>query len=206
MDAGANICLTGDLGILADAVDIHPLPITVALNGNGSLVDDCCTKRGYIPLALSNGTIHWQLCYYSANAFETIISLQAILSSSDLFASWTMTRYKDNRPGGIRFDSHDGFISMVINLVCHDGLYYCPTNVFTLGNRPILPECPTSLTFLVPKVHRVVNPPPPPVLRRSLRFTPTSKARLLESEVWLLCRHATTLCPSPERDWTTHNF
>ena len=57
MDAGANICLTGDLGILADAVDIHPLPITVALNSNGSSVDDCCTKRGYIPLALSEGTI-----------------------------------------------------------------------------------------------------------------------------------------------------
>jgi hypothetical protein len=33
MDAGANICLTGDLGILADAVDIPLLPITVALNG-----------------------------------------------------------------------------------------------------------------------------------------------------------------------------
>ncbi len=74
MDAGANICLTGDLGILADAVDIPPLPITVALNGNCSSVDDCCTMQGYIPLALLDGTIHWQLCYYSANAVETIIS------------------------------------------------------------------------------------------------------------------------------------
>jgi hypothetical protein len=176
MDAGANICLTGDLDILADAVDIPPLPIMVALNGSGSLVDDCCTKRGYIPLALSDGTIHWQLCYYSANAIETIISPQAILGSSDLFSSWTMTGYKDTRPGAIRFDSHDGFISMVINLVCHDGLYYCPTDVFTLGNRPILPECPTPLSFLTPKVHRVVNPPTPPVLRQSSRFAPTSKA------------------------------
>ena len=79
MDAGANICLTGDLSILADAVNISPLPITVALNGNGSSLDDCCTKKGYIPLTLSNGTIHWQLCYYSANADETIISPQAIL-------------------------------------------------------------------------------------------------------------------------------
>jgi hypothetical protein len=91
MDAGANICLTGDLEILADVVDIPPLPITVALNGNGSSVDDCCTKWGFIPLALSDGTIHWQLCYYSANAVETIISPQAILNSSDIFASWTMT-------------------------------------------------------------------------------------------------------------------
>jgi len=164
MDAGANICLTGDLGILADAVDIPPLPITVALNGNCSSVDDCCTMRGYIPLALLDNTIHWQLCYYSANAVETIISPQAILSSSDLFASWTMTGYKDNRPGAICFDSHDGFISMVINLVCRDGLYYCPTDVFTLGNRPILLACTTSPSFPVPKVRRVVSQPPPPVL------------------------------------------
>ncbi len=85
MDAGANICLTGDLSILADAVDIPPLPITVALDGNGSSLDDCCTKKGYIPLTLSDGTIHWQLWYYSANAVETIISPQAILGLSNLF-------------------------------------------------------------------------------------------------------------------------
>jgi hypothetical protein len=113
MDVGANICLTGDLGILAYAVVIHPLPITVALNSNGSSGDDCCTKRGYIPLALSDGTIHWQLCYYSNNAVETIISPQAILSSNNLFALWTMTGYIDTWLGAIRFDSHDGFISMV---------------------------------------------------------------------------------------------
>ena len=93
MDAGANICLTGNLEILADAINIPPLPVTVTLNGHGTSVDDCCTKRGYIPLALSDGTIHWQRCYYSANAVETIISPQAILSSSNLFASWTMMGY-----------------------------------------------------------------------------------------------------------------
>ena len=86
MDAGTNICLPGDLSILADAVDIPLLPITVALNGNGSSLNNCCTKKGYIPLPLSNDTIHWQLCYYSANAIKTIISPQAILGSSDLFA------------------------------------------------------------------------------------------------------------------------
>jgi hypothetical protein len=136
MDAGTNICLMGDLSILADAVDIPPLPITVALNGNSTSLDDCCPKKDYIPLTLSNGTIHWQLCYYSANAVETIISPQAILGSSDLFASWAMTGYKDNRPGAIFFDSHNGCIRMSIQLVCHDGLYYCLTNVFTLGHCP----------------------------------------------------------------------
>ena len=57
MDAGANICLTGDPSILANAANIPPLPTTVAINGNGSPLDDCCTKKGYIPLTLSNGTM-----------------------------------------------------------------------------------------------------------------------------------------------------
>jgi hypothetical protein len=190
MDAGVNICLTGDLSILANAVDIPLLPITVALNGNGSSLDDCCTKKSYIPLTLSDATIHWKLCYYSANAVETIISLQEILGLSNQFASWTMTGYKDNRLGAICFNSHNGFISMIIHLVCHDGLYYCPTNVFTLGNCPVLLECDNQfhapLSIPVPKIQRVVNHPPHPVLGCSSRFEPTSKARQLESEGWLL--------------------
>jgi len=97
-----------------------------------------------------------------------------------------MTGYKDTRQGAIHFDSHDGFLNMIINLVYRYGLYYCPTDVFTLGNRPLLPECATLPTLLVPTVNHVVNPPPPPVNRRSSRFAPTSKARQLESEVWLL--------------------
>jgi hypothetical protein len=48
MDAGVNICLTGDLGILADAVNIPPLPITVALNGNGSRALNAITIRPYV--------------------------------------------------------------------------------------------------------------------------------------------------------------
>ena len=68
MDVGANIRLTGDPTILADATNIPPLPITVALNGNMPTVDDCCTMKGYISLTLSDGSIHWQLCYHSANA------------------------------------------------------------------------------------------------------------------------------------------
>ena len=165
MDSDANICLTGILDILDDAVDIPLLPITVALAGGGSTVDDCCTKRGFIPLTLSDGTIHWQLCYYSANAVKTIISPQAILGSSDLFASWTMTEYKDNRPGAIRFDSHDGVINMVIDLVCRDGLYYCPTDVFTLGTRTTIIDCSPLPSPTVPNINRVINQPPPAVLR-----------------------------------------
>jgi hypothetical protein len=99
MDAGANICLTGNLSILANVVTIPPLSITVALNDKGSTFDDCCTKMGYIPLPLMDGSIHWQQCFYSANMVETIISPQAILATSKVIASWTMTGYKTNFPG-----------------------------------------------------------------------------------------------------------
>ena len=34
INGGANICLTGDLDMLVDAVNIPPLPILVAINGD----------------------------------------------------------------------------------------------------------------------------------------------------------------------------
>jgi hypothetical protein len=191
MDAGANICLTGDLDILTNAINTPPLAIIVALHGDNTSFNDCCTKMGYIPLALTDRTIHWQQCFYLANAVETIISPQAILLSSDVFASWSMMGYIDSRPGTIRFDSHDGFFSMIVNLECCDGLYYCPNNLFTLGQTPVLhghdaqTSCPPSIP--VPKVHCIADRPPPQVLCCSSHFEPTSKARQLESKVWLLC-------------------
>jgi len=140
--------------------------------------------KGYIPLTLSDGSIHWQLCYYSANAVETIISPQAILASSDIFSSWTMTGYKTDKPGAIRFDSHDGFATITIPLVCREGLYYCPTDVFTLGNGPTMVAHAAGSS--PPSVLRVTEPSPTTVHRRPPRTVPTTKARQLESEVWLL--------------------
>jgi hypothetical protein len=194
MDAGANICLTSDISLLADPVPISPLPITISRYGEGSSsYDDCCTQMGYLPLTLTDGSIHWQKCFYSANAVKTIISPQAILTTSDLFASWTMTGYKDSCPGAIRFDSHDGLMHMVFELECSNGLYYCPTDIFTLGKCPSTsclsnPNLHYPLQQLPPpKAHRTLTSPATPILHRLSRFEPTSKARQLESEVWLLC-------------------
>jgi hypothetical protein len=45
IDAGANICLTSDISLLADAVFIPPVPITDALHGNSSSsFDNCCMQ------------------------------------------------------------------------------------------------------------------------------------------------------------------
>ncbi len=131
--------------------------------------------------------IHWQQCFYSANAVETIISPQAILLSSDIFASWSMIRYRESRSSAIRFDGHNGFLSMIVNFECCDGLYYCPT----IGQTPVLHghNAQTSHPPSIPvtKVHCIADRPLPQVLCRFSHFEPTSKARQLKSKVWLLC-------------------
>ena len=176
LDMSANICLTGDLQLLVDVVEIPPLPISVAITGDAPSLDDCCTRRGYLPLQLSDGSMHWQLCFYCKNAVETIISPQAILESSDVFASWTQRGFKDGRPGQIRFDSHDGLLTMRLDLDQRDGLYYCPSDVFTVDQSPV--RGPSAL--------RVATPLVPNTNRHPSRFTPTSKSKQVESEVWLL--------------------
>jgi hypothetical protein len=133
IDGGANICLTGDLNLLVNVVEIPPLPILVAINGEELHINDSCTWRGYLLLNLLDGSTYWQLCFYCKNAVETIISPQAILASSDVFASWTQTGFKEGCPGRLRLDSHDSLSTMQLNLDYRDGLYYCPTDVFTVN-------------------------------------------------------------------------
>jgi len=74
MDGGANICLTGVLDLLVDVVSIAPLPISVATKSGDISMDDCCTKKGLIPLTLEDGSVYYQPCYFCKNAVETIIS------------------------------------------------------------------------------------------------------------------------------------
>ena len=148
----------------------------MAITGDAPSLDDCCARQGYLPLQLLDGTTHWQLCFYCKNAVETIISPQAILESSNVFASWTQTEFNDGRPGQIRFDSHDGLLTLRLDLNQCDGLYYCPTDVFTVDRSPV--RGPYTL--------RVATPLVPNTNRHPSRFTPTSKSKQVESEVWLL--------------------
>jgi hypothetical protein len=58
MDSGANICITGDLSSLVDVVDIPPMLTTVAITGAAASDNECCMKRGYMPLTLKDGSIY----------------------------------------------------------------------------------------------------------------------------------------------------
>ena len=177
MDGGANICLTGVLDLLVDVVTIAPLPISVATKTGDFSMDDCCTKKGLIPLTLTDGSVYYQPCYYCKNAVETIISPQAILASSDVLVRWTQTGHKDGSPGNIRFASDSGLFSIKMSLEYRDGLYYCPTDVFTVDHDPVRCNAPVIRRAIVPTT---------PQQRRSKDYIPVSHNRLTESELWML--------------------
>jgi hypothetical protein len=68
MGGGANICVAGILDLLDDVKTIPPLPILVATKTHQLLIDNCCTKHGYLPLTLDDGSIYYQECFYCKNA------------------------------------------------------------------------------------------------------------------------------------------
>jgi hypothetical protein len=181
IDGGANICLTGDLGLLTDVIAIPPMPILVALQGEIT-IDDCCTAHGTIPLSLDDGSIYWQDCYYSKNAVKMIISPQAIVDSSGVFQSWHQSGYRigDPTPGRIRFNSHDGLVGMSMTLVHHEGLHYCRTDVYTVDHTPATQFSPAVRRVARKDVNAPVKGP------AHSRFVPTTKAKQVESKVWLL--------------------
>ena len=180
VDGGSNVCVTGDRGLLLDVIDVEPFAISVALEGAPSSYDNCITKQGLLPLTLTDGTTYYQTCFYCANMVETIISPSAILASSDVFVQWTQEGFKDlTLPGRLRFSSHDGLLSMFFNLTCRNGLYYCTTDVYTVDHDPVHARCHRT-TVDTPTLLAIATPRPPS------KFTPTSKARQVESEVWAL--------------------
>jgi hypothetical protein len=150
MDGGANICITGLLKLLVDVENIPPLPISVATTLNSLSLDDCCTKKGLIPLTLMDGSIYYQPCYYCKNAMETIISPEAIVAASDILVHWTQDGHRGDASGSIRFTSDDGLYSIMLHLEKRDGLYYCPTDVFTMDNNPVCPSSPTIRRISIP--------------------------------------------------------
>ena len=188
IDGGANICITGDLTSLFDVVAIPPLSISVAVEGDSS-IDDCCTAHGMTPLQLDDGSIYWQVCYYCKNATETIISPEAIIAASDTLVHWTQEGHRGDAPGSIRFSSDSGLYSITLHLEKRDGLYYCPTDVFTVDKDPVHQH--------IPVIRRLATPTTPPAQpRRSKRYIPVTRDSMTDSEVWMLLELYTAVVPA----------
>jgi hypothetical protein len=150
MDGGANICITGILSLLVDIKTIPPLPILVATTSGSILLDDCCTKWGLLPLTLADGLVYYQPCYYCKNAMETIILTEAIVAVSDTLVHWMQMGHKGTDPGCICFSSISGLYYITIKLEKCDGLYYCPTDVFTVNWDPVQPSAPIICRAVAP--------------------------------------------------------
>jgi hypothetical protein len=150
MDGRANICITGILSLLVNVKTIPPLPILVATTLGSISLDDCCTKWGLLPLTLADGLVNYQPCYYCKNAMETIILLEAIVARGDTLVHWTQTGHKGTDPGCICFSSNGGLYYITIKLEKRDGLYYCPTDVFTVDWDPVQPSAPIIRRAVAP--------------------------------------------------------
>jgi hypothetical protein len=119
VDSGSKVCVTGNLGNLLDVVDIVPITILVALEGTSATYDDYITKRGLLPLSLSDGSLYYQPCFYCTNMVEIIISPATVLALSSVIFSWSQEGFKDpTLAGSLRFTSHDGLLSMFFLLQC----------------------------------------------------------------------------------------
>ena len=65
--SGSNVCVTQNLTILLDISNINPIDISVALDRTSTSLDNRITKRGLLPLTLSDGSIYYQTCFYCGN-------------------------------------------------------------------------------------------------------------------------------------------
>ena len=92
-DSGANVCITGDASILVDLVDIDPIPLGVAVNSKDT-ESSLCTKQGFLPIPLLNGTYHYQPFLFNPHASETILSPAHVMWSSTSIAKWTQSGSK----------------------------------------------------------------------------------------------------------------
>ncbi len=166
--------------MLVDVETIPPRPISVATTLGSFSLDDCCTKKGLIPLTLLDGSVYYQPCYYCKNATKKVISPKATIAASDTLVHWTQEAgHRGDAPGSIRFSSDSGLYSIKLHLEKRDGLYYCPADVFTVERDPAHHH--------IPVIRRLAAPPTPALLpRRSKRYIPVTWDSMTDSEVWML--------------------
>ena len=145
-DSGANVCVTNGPSILIDVIDIDPVPLGVATTSTPT-TSTFCTKQGYLPIPLLDGSYHYQPFLYNAHATETILSPAHVMWSSPSIASWCQSGSKDpSAVDTLTFMDSAGNNLLVLPLTSRNGLQYCtndstsPTNMTSTLTirRPLL--------------------------------------------------------------------
>jgi hypothetical protein len=95
-DSGANVCITNDPSLLIDVVEIDPIPLGMATSLPNAPTNptSLCTHKGFLPMALLDGSIHYQPFLVNRNATDTIISPENVLNNNHRFHWWTQARRK----------------------------------------------------------------------------------------------------------------
>jgi hypothetical protein len=86
-DSGTNVCVTNDPSLLIDVVEISPVPLGMATSSLDMPTDptSLCTHKGFLPMALLDGTIHYQPFLVNHHATNTIISPENVLNNNHRF-------------------------------------------------------------------------------------------------------------------------
>ena len=160
-DSGANVCITGDASILVDLVDIDPIPLGVAVNSKDT-ESSLCTKQGFLPIPLLNGTYHYQPFLFNPHASERILSPAHVMWSSTCIAKWTQSGSKSPQcTDTLTFTDDANNPLLVLPLTTHNGLQYC-----------------THDTTTTPTVHSVIT------YSTSVTSPLMGSRRILDSELW----------------------
>ena len=163
-DTGANVCITSDESILIDVVDIDPIPLGVAVKSS-DVSASLCTRRGFLPIPLLDGSYHYQPFLVNPNASDTILSPAHVMWTSDRIKKWCQSGSKDPLAvDTLSFMNADGNDLLVLPLTTHNGLQYC-------SHDP--------------------PPSPTPVVRSTIMYSACSTStsstpskRALEAELW----------------------
>jgi hypothetical protein len=210
-DSGANCSMTNNKHLLDNITQLEqPINIGVALTEKDDEYSYAlCTHAGQLPIVCDDGSIIRTFCFYNPHATDTIISPQAIVDASTEFDTWTQIGRKLGQPGELSFGGKQR--TSKITLHQQNGLYYCNSikyNIYHLeqiqediilnvediqreqaecehtacDQFPTMAPDPMEYDGIPsnPTIHRTRQPP------RTRKYTPTSKAKILESETWYL--------------------
>lgn len=163
-DSGANVCITGDTSILVDLMDIDPIPLGVAVTSTDN-TSSLCTKQGFLPIPLLNGTFHYQPFLFNPHATETILSPAHVMWSSSCIAKWNQSGSKDPQcVDSLTFTDDADNSLLVLPLTTRNGLQYCT------HDKP-----PTNA------VHSIIT------YSASVPSPHTGQRWILNSELWAAC-------------------
>ena len=160
-DSGANVCVTSNPSILIDMIDIDPIPLGVAVSSLDTKAS-FCTKQGYLPIPLLDGSYHYQPFLFNPNATDTILSPTHVMWSSPSISSWQQSGSKDpSIVDTLSFKDDNGNDLLVLPLTTHNGLQYCTNEPSTQ------PTFRSMLTYSAAAVN-----------------AGSAARRVLESELW----------------------